>query len=123
MTEKDGAKKDGSGVPRIRYLTRREMLALMGSTAAAVTLTGCGGSEQSGKPGSSGGETTGGSTSAAGGEATGAAAQTASTTCVVKPEQTEGPYYVDVGLDRSDIREEGGRTAGADVQRLPDRRG
>jgi protocatechuate 3,4-dioxygenase beta subunit len=25
---------------------------------------------------------------------------------VVKPEQTEGPYYVDVGLDRSDIRED-----------------
>ena len=106
--EKDRAKKDGSGVPRIRYLSRREMLALMGSTAAAVTLAGCGGSEQSGQPGA--GETTGGSTSAAGGstggETTGAASETASTTCVVKPEQTEGPYYVDVGLDRSDIREE-----------------
>ncbi|MCA1718110.1 MAG: intradiol ring-cleavage dioxygenase [Actinobacteria bacterium] len=106
--EKDGAKKDGSGVPRIRYLSRREMLALIGSTAAAVTFAGCGGSEQSGQPGA--GETTGGSTSAAGGstggETTGAAAETASTTCVVKPEQTEGPYYVDVGLDRSDIREE-----------------
>jgi protocatechuate 3,4-dioxygenase beta subunit len=106
--EKDGAKKDGSGLPRIRYLSRREMLVLMGSTAAAVTLTGCGGSEQSGQPGA--GETTGGSTSAAGGStgggATGSASETVSTTCVVKPEQTEGPYYVDVGLDRSDIREE-----------------
>jgi protocatechuate 3,4-dioxygenase beta subunit len=30
----------------------------------------------------------------------------ASTTCVVRPEQTEGAYYVDTGLDRSDIREE-----------------
>jgi protocatechuate 3,4-dioxygenase beta subunit len=27
-------------------------------------------------------------------------------TCVVRPEQTEGPYYVDTGLERSDIREE-----------------
>ncbi|MDQ4127216.1 MAG: intradiol ring-cleavage dioxygenase [Actinomycetota bacterium] len=98
--ERDNAKK----TPRIRYLSRREMLGLMGSTAAAITLAGCGGSEKSGEPGSA--ETTGASSSAAGGENTGAAAQTASTTCVVRPEQTEGPYYVDTGLDRSDIREE-----------------
>ena len=50
--QRDGAKQDGSGVPRIRYLTRREMLALMGSTAAALTLAGCGGSEQSVQSGS-----------------------------------------------------------------------
>jgi protocatechuate 3,4-dioxygenase beta subunit len=80
--------------PKIRYLSRREMLGLMGSTAAAITLAGCGGSERSGQPGA--GETTDAST----------AAETASTTCVVRPEQTEGPYYVDTGLDRSDIREE-----------------
>src|SRR5918994_2383774 len=80
--------------PKIRYLSRREMLSLMGSTAAAITLAGCGGSERSGQPGA--GETTDAST----------AAETASTTCVVRPEQTEGPYYVDTGLARSDIREE-----------------
>ena len=88
--ERDDAKK----TPKIRYLSRREMLGLMGSTAAAITLAGCGGSERSGQPGA--GETTDAST----------AAETASTTCVVRPEQTEGPYYVDTGLDRSDIREE-----------------
>src|SRR5918998_3436869 len=88
--ERDEAKK----TPRIRYLSRREMLGLMGSTAAAITLAGCGGSERSGQPGA--GETTDAST----------AAETASTTCVVRPEQTEGPYYVDTGLQRSDIREE-----------------
>jgi protocatechuate 3,4-dioxygenase beta subunit len=81
-------------IPKIRYLSRREMLGLMGSTAAAITLAGCGGSERSGQPGA--GETTDAST----------AAETASTTCVVRPEQTEGPYYVDTGLERSDIREE-----------------
>ena len=74
------------------------MLRLMGSTAAAITLAGCGGSEQSGS-----GESTNSSTA----ETTnGAATETASTTCVVRPEQTEGPYYVDTGLDRSDIREQ-----------------
>ncbi|HLL57596.1 MAG TPA: hypothetical protein VK359_06695 [Rubrobacteraceae bacterium] len=97
MTEKDPANQ----VPRIRYLTQREMLGLMGSTAAALTLAGCGGGggEQSGSGSGSGGQTTG----AAG---AGTTAETASTTCVVKPEQTEGPYYVDTGLERSDIREE-----------------
>ena len=80
--------------PKIRYLSRREMLGLMGSTAAAVTLAGCGGSGRSGQPGA--GETTDTSTTA----------ETASTTCVVRPEQTEGPCYVNTGLERSDIREE-----------------
>ena len=92
--ERDDAKK----TPKIRYLTRREMLSLMGSTAAAITLASCGGSEQSGL-----GESTSSSTAET---TSGAATETASTTCVVRPEQTEGPYYVDTGLDRSDIREE-----------------
>jgi protocatechuate 3,4-dioxygenase beta subunit len=92
--ERDDAKK----TPKIRYLSRREMLGLMGSTAAAITLAGCGGSEQSGS-----GESTSSSTA----ETTnGAGTETASTTCVVRPEQTEGPYYVDTGLAPSDIREE-----------------
>lgn len=96
--EKDPAKN----TPEIRYLSRREMLGLMGSTAAAITLASCGGGggEQSGSE-----DTTGGSTSASTTETTGTAAETAST-CVVKPEQTEGPYYVDTQLNRSDIREE-----------------
>jgi protocatechuate 3,4-dioxygenase beta subunit len=89
--ERDPAKN----TPKIRYLTRREMLGLMGSTAVAVTLAGCGG----------GGDGSGQSSGQAGSGQTGTATETASTTCVVRPEQTEGPYYVDTGLDRSDIRE------------------
>ena len=89
--DQDRAKK----TPIIRYLSRREMLGLMGSTAIAVTLAGCGG-EQSGSSSSP---------STPGPETTGSVAEQAST-CVVRPEQTEGPYYVDTGLDRSDIREE-----------------
>jgi protocatechuate 3,4-dioxygenase beta subunit len=90
MTERDDAKQ----TPRIRYLSRREMLSLVGSTAAGLALAGCttSGSGQSGS-----GETTSASTA-------GTTAETAST-CVVKPEQTEGPYFVDTMLDRSDIRE------------------
>ena len=44
--ERDDAKK----TPKIRYLSRREMLSLMGSTAVAVTLAGCGGGGE--QPGS-----------------------------------------------------------------------
>ena len=96
-------KKDSAeNTPKIRYLSRREMLGLMGSTAAAITLVGCGSGsgEQSGSE-----ETTGGSTSASTAGTTGTGAETAST-CVVRPEQTEGPYFVDEMLDRSDIRED-----------------
>jgi protocatechuate 3,4-dioxygenase beta subunit len=95
MTERDDAKK----IPRIRYLSRREMLSLVGSTAAGLALAGC---TTSGSGQSSSGETNSASTA----ETTaGTTAETAST-CVVKPEQTEGPYFVDTMLDRSDIREE-----------------
>jgi hypothetical protein len=64
--ERDDAKK----TPKIRYLSRREMLRLMGSTAAAITLAGCGGDEQS-----SSGDTTSASSAA---ETTRTTAETAS---------------------------------------------
>src|SRR5687768_9965340 len=60
---------------------RREVIFLLGS-AAATTLVG-----------------RAGATPAAGASA----AQTAPG-CVITPEQTEGPYFVDEGLNRSDIR-------------------
>jgi protocatechuate 3,4-dioxygenase beta subunit len=65
-------------LPIGRVLTRREALALLGSTGALVVL-GC-------SPSS----------------ATSRAAR--SSPCVVRPAMTEGPYYVDEKLDRSDIR-------------------
>jgi protocatechuate 3,4-dioxygenase beta subunit len=65
----------------IHILNRREMLVLMGETAAA-TLVGCG-------RGPSGRYTR---TTVAG--------------CLVSPEQTEGPYFVDEKLNRSDIRQD-----------------
>ena len=54
--EQDGAKE----TPKIHYLSRREMLGLMGSASIAVTLAGCG-AEQSGSsssPSASTAETT-----------------------------------------------------------------
>ena len=88
-----------------RLLSRRETLGLIGAAGVAA-LVGCG---DDGKPGS--GDATSTATEAATGTvaATRTTAATASTTplpvsCVVTPEQTEGPYFVDERLNRSDIR-------------------
>ena len=70
-------------------LSRREMLALLGGTGAAILLAGC-------APGS-----------ASTAQPTAASTQTAVTNvpgCVVRPALTEGPYFVDEKLNRSDIR-------------------
>jgi protocatechuate 3,4-dioxygenase beta subunit len=90
-----------------RILSRREALALL--AAGAVLLPACksGGSGTSAQSGTS---TTAGLspsttvpvTSAPTTLATGTAV--AAPTCVVKPALTEGPYFVDEKLNRSDIR-------------------
>jgi protocatechuate 3,4-dioxygenase beta subunit len=75
----------------ITLLKRREVLGFIGGTAA-VSLVGClRGQSASGESPSS----------------TPRQTQTAIATtpnCVVKPQQTEGPYFVDEKLERSDIR-------------------
>ena len=84
-----------------RVLSRREVLALMGAGSVAVVVAAC-------APGSS----ASGSARAAATGAAGTASPSASTaaiasslpSCVVVPELTEGPYYVNENLDRSDIR-------------------
>jgi protocatechuate 3,4-dioxygenase beta subunit len=64
--------------PRGYVLTRREMVALLGATGFA-TLSGC--SPAAGQGGAS-----------------------TSPDCVVRPAQTEGPYFVDERLNRADLR-------------------
>jgi protocatechuate 3,4-dioxygenase beta subunit len=75
---------DHDDVPLGRVLTRREVLALLGASGAAL-LAGVpfvhGLSEVGPALGPS---------------------------CVARPEQTEGPYFVDEALDRSDIRSDPG---------------
>ena len=85
-----------------RVLSRREVLALMGAGTVAVAVAACApGSSASGSP------TTAGSTAAPASSdptASSAAAASSLPSCVVVPELTEGPYYVNENLDRSDIR-------------------
>jgi protocatechuate 3,4-dioxygenase beta subunit len=78
-------------IPFARAYSRREMLEWMGS-AAALTLLGWGWDR-----------------SLSGDQLTGLNLQSIADaaitpSCVVRPEQTEGPYFVDEKLNRSDIR-------------------
>jgi protocatechuate 3,4-dioxygenase beta subunit len=86
-----------------RVLTRREVLALMGAASVTVVVAACApGSVASGAASATAGATG----TAATGTATASAAAVASSlpSCVVVPELTEGPYYVNENLERSDIR-------------------
>ncbi len=88
-----------------RILTRREVLALIGAGGTAAFLAACT-PAGSASPAASGGPSAAASASASAAATADASAAiaTALPACVVAPELTEGPYYVDVDLERSDIR-------------------
>ena len=84
-----------------RVLSRREVLALMGAGSVAMVVAACApGSTASGS--ASAGAT--GAAATASPSASTAAVASSLPSCVVVPELTEGPYYVNENLDRSDIR-------------------
>ncbi len=74
----DEVEKDDQQTGRI--LTRREVIAILGAAAAGTGIIGSAGREASGGVSVPG--------------------------CIGRPEQTEGPYYLDAKLNRSDIRSE-----------------
>lgn len=93
---------DNDDLPVGRILSRREALALLGSATAAlgmVSLAAC-----------APGQTVTPTSASVAATAAGTAPTVASTTiaslpsCIVRPEVTEGPYYVQEDLNRSDIR-------------------
>jgi protocatechuate 3,4-dioxygenase beta subunit len=79
-------------LPVGRLLNRREALLALAGAGAAVALVGCGVSSSSTAQATA---TTASSTAAPGG---------AMPACVARPALTEGPYFVDERLNRSDIR-------------------
>ncbi len=108
-TPAHGAQTGGPGVdddePVGKILSRREVLRLFGGTSAALALAAC-------VPATTGTsvpvatETTAATATTAAivlPTAT-AAAASAPIACVVRPAMTEGPYFVDEMLNRSDIR-------------------
>lgn len=87
-----------------RLLSRRETLGLIGAAGVAA-LVGCGDDD---KPESGGATSTATEATTRTATATRTAAATTSAapapvSCVVTPEETEGPYFVDERLNRSDI--------------------
>ena len=104
-----------------RILTRREILAVIGAGGAAAFLAACVPGEGSSPAASAGASAAPSATASASASATAtasasAAVATALPACVVAPELTEGPYYLDVDLERSDIRantSDGAVSAGA----------
>ncbi|MEP6638369.1 MAG: intradiol ring-cleavage dioxygenase [Chloroflexota bacterium] len=91
-----------------RVLSRREVLALMGTASIAVVAVACapGSAERGGVSASASATATGSPAASAGATAAASPVVVASglPSCVVVPELTEGPYYVNENLDRSDIR-------------------
>jgi protocatechuate 3,4-dioxygenase beta subunit len=85
-----------------RILSRREVLALFGGSSVAL-LAACapGGALASPSPSATAQQTSAAAATAA---ATSAAAATALPSCIVRPALTEGPFFIDEKLDRSDIR-------------------
>lgn len=88
-----------------RLLSRREMLVVMGGAGLALVV-GCSGDDSpEGAPTSAATQSaTQAPTQGVGATATAGSGVVPS--CVVQPELTEGPYFVDGMLDRSDIRAE-----------------
>jgi protocatechuate 3,4-dioxygenase beta subunit len=100
-----------------RRMKRRDIIVALGSTGALVAI-GCSssdneGASSSGDAGSGGNAGSGGSVGSpdagSGGDAgsTGVAGSPfeSSATCVLAPEVTDGPYYIDGSMNRKDLRE------------------
>jgi protocatechuate 3,4-dioxygenase beta subunit len=92
-----------------RVLTRREVLVLFGAAAGGMAVAACAPSAVSSPSASGGASATGSPTESASGAASAGASASdavALPSCVVRPELTEGPYFLDQQLERSDIRTE-----------------
>jgi protocatechuate 3,4-dioxygenase beta subunit len=92
---------DSDDVQVGRILTRREVLVLLGAAGTAVTLAAC----APGAAASPSGAVADGSSAAASGATPIATSSelAGAPSCVVSPALTEGPYFVDEKLQRSDI--------------------
>jgi len=94
---------DDDDRPIGRFLSRREILALFGLGGVSLAAAAC-------APGSAASSQASASSGAASASSASVGASPVATlggevpSCVVVPELTEGPYYVDTGLERADIR-------------------
>src|SRR5436190_151720 len=88
-----------------RLLSRREVLALMGAVSVSAVAAACApGSAASGLIGPSASSPAGSISNSPTARASAVAGASSLPSCIVVPALTEGPYYVDEKLERSDIR-------------------
>jgi protocatechuate 3,4-dioxygenase beta subunit len=84
-----------------RILDRRAALRLLGAAGLGAVVVACGG----GGSGVAGGKKFGATRSTTTSSAATASGGAGQATCVLAPEMTEGPYYLDLDLVRSDVTE------------------
>jgi len=106
MKQKNALDNDDAQVGRI--LSRREVLALLGGSSVALIAACAPGALTSASPTATAQQTGAAATTAV---AAASAAATVLPSCIVRPALTEGPYFVDEKLDRSDIRSDPGTGA------------
>jgi protocatechuate 3,4-dioxygenase beta subunit len=106
VKQKNTLDNDDAQVGRI--LSRREVLALFGGSSVALIAACAPGALTSASPAATAQQTGAAATTAA---AASSAATTVLPSCIVRPALTEGPYFVDEKLDRSDIRSDPGTGA------------
>lgn len=92
---------DDDDRPIGRILTRREILMLVGATGLAACTPAA---LTSASPAATSSAATSPAAMASVGPGAASAAAVAVPSCIVRPALTEGPYFVDEKLDRSDIR-------------------
>jgi protocatechuate 3,4-dioxygenase beta subunit len=98
VNRQDTVDNDDAQVGRI--LSRREILALLGGSSVAFLAACAPGALASPSPTTAAQQTS----AAAAATAAASSAATVLPSCVVRPALTEGPYFVDEKLSRSDIR-------------------
>jgi protocatechuate 3,4-dioxygenase beta subunit len=87
-----------------RILSRREVLVLLGAAGTAATIAACAPGATASPSATAAGASAASSGAAASATAVATSSELAGTpSCVVVPALTEGPYYVDEKLQRSDI--------------------
>ena len=92
--------------PKVQQLGRRRALTALGVLGVSRYVPACSSSQRSPDTGTfagTGGRSTG--TQSGGNSGLDSGALPGETTCVLTPAQTEGPFFTETGLMRSDIRE------------------
>ncbi|HWC30345.1 MAG TPA: intradiol ring-cleavage dioxygenase [Dehalococcoidia bacterium] len=108
MPRKVEAGMDNDDETKGRILSRREMFGVLGGLGAAALIAACSGDDNEAAQPTATTAAERAAATATTTSGTGGASATALPSCIVIPDLTEGPYFVDEQLNRSDIRSDPG---------------